>query len=158
MKDEIIAFCKNNPSIYSLQLIGYDYKTGPKYADPGPITQNRAEIDLKLFEARQKAIFDRENISEGDYVKDKDGNFSRVTVTQWPEDVQIGGHESNAVFIHKSGTGSYSGTCGECIKRSNLRLTGEYKSGAAWIFSNDSAGAGRGVYKQLLFKVYEIIE
>ncbi len=147
---------QSNPSLYGLRFV--DHKNGkPVYSEPTQYAAKKAEQDKAIFEERQKAIFARTRISEGDYVHRLDGTFSRITVHQWPEHVQIGGHEHGSYYLNSNGFCSYSGSCGDILERAKLVDSGDYKRGSCWIFSQNSSGAGRGVYATLLFKVWKEI-
>ena len=151
-----IELMEVNPNLFYLKV--QDYKDGKViYSEPTATAKEKAERNLKLFQERQEAIYKREKIAQGDWVILKDGTKSRVTVSEWDDSIQVGGHFGSSVFINQSGTGSHSGSCGDSVNKSELVNTGEYEDGRCWIFADNSAGAGRGIYNVLKFKVWKQI-
>ena len=143
----------SNPLLFDLKVKDY---SAPKWEYEEP-TQQQLEKALKyveLFKGRQEAIRERSEISQGDWVRLKDGSMSRVTVNHHTGTIQIGGGQGS-YHLFRNGYCSYSGGCGEQVKLSSLKDTGEYKPGGCWIFSNDWSGAGRGVHSELEFKVWQ---
>ena len=84
------------------------------------------------------------------------GEYSRVTVNSWSDSIQIGGNFGSSVYINKNGFGSYSGSCGDSIELEKIEPTNEYKDAMCWIFHEGYAGAHRGVYHILKFKVWRV--
>lgn len=153
MNTQIQTIIHSNPTLFDLYFKGYE---GGKiiYSEPSQRAISEAEQDLKIFNEIQQAIYNRDSISDGDWVLLKNGEYSRVTVTAWQDSIQVGGTYGGSVHMGKSGKGSYSGSCGDLIDRANLEATTEYREAMAWIFSKGWAGAGRGVYSPLQFKVW----
>ena len=157
MKEQLMVFINNNPSVYGLSF--KDYKDGRiEYSPPDKYSVSKAEGDLSLFASRQTAIYNRRKIAEGDYVILLDGSISRVTVGQWDDRVQVGGYYGGSYYISDSGRCSYSGGCGDSVKLDSLVDTGTYKPGMCWLFSQGRAVAHNGVYKELKFKVFKQIK
>lgn len=151
-----IELMESNPELFHLSVESYEIGK-ITYKEPTATAKEMAERNLKLFEERQEAIYKREKIAQGDWVILKDGTKSRVTVTEWGDSVQVGGHFSSSVFIYQNGFGSYSGGCGNSIDLKELVNTREYEDGLCWIFADNSAGAGRGINNVLKFKVWKQI-
>lgn len=154
INQELIELIQRNPAIYGLVFDGYE-NGKIIYSNPSSFAIRDAKIDLELFRQRQEAIDTRKSISEGDFVIRKNGEYERVSVSQWGDSIQAG--KGGSIYINQSGRGSHSGSCGDLINRNNLRLTDETKEGSCWIFQADRAGAHRAVYHVLKFKVYQEI-
>lgn len=151
----------SNPSLFDMVFDEYQdghikYKFGHKYLQER--AEKQAALDLKLFEERQQAIYKRSSPKTGDYVLMPSGDVSRITVDNWPDSVQIGGTWGGSYYINSNGGCSYSGSCGDSIRRDKLVDTGELKSGQCWLFSGEWSGAGRGVSLPLQFRVWKLEE
>lgn len=149
----IWSILESNPSLYGLKLKCF---WTAEYEPVNEIQIAEAFADLRIFIDRQNAIFRKEEINQGDWVKLKNGEYSRVTVNSWKDSIQIGGTYGSSVFVYASGSGSYSGNCGDTIRREDLVRTKDFKEGMAWIFSKECTGGGRGVHLPLLFRVWEV--
>lgn len=156
MNTAIKNLIHSNPVIFDLCFKGYE-NGKIIYSEPTQYAISKAEKDLKLFEERQEAIYKRTKISDGDWVLLKNGEYSRVTVSQWEDSIQIGGYFGSSVYINSNGSGSYSGGCGDSIDKSKLVHVGEHKEASCWLFHEGYSGAGRGVYATLKFKVWKEI-
>jgi hypothetical protein len=153
-REKNIAY--SNPAIFGLRFC--DYKDGEViFSEPSDYEIQSIQRQIALFDERQEAINNRQTIAEGDYVLMKTGEYSRVTVASWPDSVQIGGSYGGSYYLNSNGTGSYSGGCGDSIKKNTLQLTTETKPGNCWIFLDNSSGAHRGVHDTLQFKVWKEI-
>jgi len=60
-------------------------------------------------------------------------------------------------FYFSVGSMSYSGGLTPGILKSRLEATGQHRSGSLWFFSENIAGAGRGVYFQAQFRVFRVL-
>jgi hypothetical protein len=143
----------SNRQLFNLTIKGYT-NGNIVFNEPSEEALKRANKDLELFTERQNKIYERTEISMGDYVIQKNGQISRITVYSPDNLIQVGGNYGGSFYIGKNGRCSYSGSCGDVVDIKKLQFTGEYKEGSCWIFSNDWTGANRGVYYVLKFKVY----
>ena len=148
ISQDVLDYINSNPTVYDLYFKGYD-NSRIVYTEPSDYAIQRALKDLELFKQRQQAMDDRTKISEGDWIIRKDGKYEGISVAHEGH-VQAGGF--GCVYVAKNGYTSYSGGCGDVIK--SFELTNEVKKRRCWIFSNDSPGAGRGVFNFLSFKVW----
>jgi hypothetical protein len=157
-REERIKFIiESNPSLFGLHVV--DYKNGNLImSDPSESALKKAEKDYEHFQESQEAIYKREEISQGDWVEQEDGTLSRVTVSSWSDTVQVGGNYGGSFHVNSNGFCSYSGGCGDSIKREELFDTGDYKEGLCWIFSERYVGAHRGVNNILRFKLWKQIK
>jgi len=156
ISDKLKYILHSNPSLYGLTI--QDYAASKLVYNIPDSAIEDAERDLTIFAARQELINKRTDISQGDWVILPDGTASRITVTHMGDSVQIGGSINGSFYISKSGYCSYSGGCGDLVKRDNLVKTCEQMEGNCWIFSGDWSGGGRGVYSTLMFNVYKLIK
>lgn len=148
---ELKEFIEANGNFYGL---GCDFE-GLKviWKEPTPMLIQKAERDFNLFQERQKAINARTRISEGDWIVRADGSYERISVAShgWLQ----GGKDNGSIYISQTGHGSFSGSCGSPI--GEYIATESMKEGSCWLFSGDSAGAHRGVWHKLQFKVWKEI-
>lgn len=152
--ESINYIINSNPSLFDLRF--KDYVNGKVVlTEPSKYAIEDATKDLELFNKRQLAILERDEISIGDWVLRKDGKTERITVDSWSDCIQVGGTFGGSFYISKNGYCSYSGSCGDVISKTNLIKTDEYKEGSCWIFSQDWTGGGRGVHYILKFKVWK---
>jgi hypothetical protein len=149
ISQNLLEFINRNPVVYGLYFKGYE-NGKIVYSDPSQFAIRDAVRDMELFNQRQEAINNRNKISEGDWIIRKDGKYEGISVAYdgW---TQAGG--AGSVYVSKNGYCSYSGSCGDFIE--SFEATEETKERVCWIFSNDSAGAHRGVYHKLNFKVWK---
>ena len=111
--------------------------------------------NLSLIESRKRTRQAINKILVGDYILYKDGSFSRVT-HDWGDSVQDGGG-SSSFHMFKTGNASYSGGLNPGLKKSILKLTGNKKPALFWFFSEDWAGANRGINFYCEVNIWEVI-
>lgn len=112
------------------------------------------QTDMELISIcleNRKKFFE---ISEGDFLRFKDGSLMRVTVL-YDNDLQF--NYGGSFHLSSNGHCSFSGTCGNLLPISDFAPTDETEEGSAWIFSQGRSGGGRGVYFRVPFKVWEQI-
>lgn len=119
--------------------------------------------DLEMFEEIQTGLLNTSEPREGDWVEYEDGKFARISTIRHEPRIQI----SNKIGVYVS-EGGYSQASGgiwdsdlDHIERSrlvveNLIPTNDTKKGRCWTFSEKSAGADRGVYFEIDFKVWKL--
>ncbi len=120
-----------------------------------PSVVRQVETDLQLLILRGQALDKRQGIRVGDYINHKNGTTTRVTMLH-DEKLQAGGG-SGSYYISKDGCLSYSGGLDSPIPTNTLQETTEKKAGLVWFFSDNWAGASRGVYGYIDFKVFNEI-
>ncbi len=113
--------------------------------------------DLEMFKNIEKALLETKEPKEGDFVE-YDGKFARISRKGYTFQL------SNKIGVNVS-EGGYSQASGctwdpeinidrSRLKLDNLRLTTKTKKGTCWAFSEGYAGANRGVYYGINFKVW----
>lgn len=112
--------------------------------------------DLELIDLRIEARKALTEIKTGDYLKRLDGSISRVTYV-WPDHVQDGGG-SGSFHMCDNGCGSYSGSLNHGVALPNIAPTKQTKKALFWMFSNNWAGGGRGIYFYCPVKVWKEIK
>lgn len=112
-----------------------------------------AEKDIKIIKSRLEIYKKIKDFMLGDYVKLKSGEYVRVTV-KTQDSIQA--FRDGSVYFG-SGWTSYSGTCGDIIPKTNLKLTSGRKVGRCWIFHDNDAKGGNGVEVLIPFKVWKEI-
>jgi len=96
-------------------------------------------------------------IRVGDYVELSDPHrFTRVTETYPDGSFQTGGHEGSQYHLSEEGYTSYSGGLDHGFHISQIKSTKRTKLGYVWIWDMGIAGAGRGVDRQILFRVFKL--
>jgi hypothetical protein len=154
-KEEQLQFIINsNPTLFGLRF--KDYIDGKiVLTEPSENAIKTAERDYELFQKCQEAIYQRTTPAMGDWVELEDGRFERITVHLGENTLQVGGTFGGSFYIYDNGRCSYSGGCGDPIKREEIVPTDNYKEGQCWLFSDNWPGANRGVYNILRFKVWK---
>lgn len=122
--------------------------------------KNIIQNDLKIFSEIEKSLISKPTPKEGDWVK-YDGGISRLSRIHQEGTIQLS--ENIGVCVWHDTTQA-SGCVWdsnidinrELLHIDNLVSTNEIKEGRCWIFSNLEAGAGRGVYHKINFRVWEI--
>jgi len=118
---------------------------------------------IKRIQKENKELFNKlkreynkiKGVRVGDYVKEKNGNYTRVTYI-WPDgQVQTGGHKYGQFFLGK-GYISYSGSLDHGYNIKDLKLTKEKRSGMVWIWREGMPGANRGVEYMMKFRVFKV--
>lgn len=99
--------------------------------------------NLELIKARIEKRSQIKDITTGDYIMYADGVMERVTHV-WDDSVQGGGGQAS-YYMSKTGSGSYSGGLNRGVTKDKLESTNEFKDAMFWMFSDDWAGAHRGV-------------
>lgn len=118
------------------------------------------ENDLKIFGEIEKSLLSQTTPKEGDWVK-YDDVVSRVSRIHPGGSIQLS--ENIGVNVWHDTTqasgcvwDSNIDISRELLHIKNLVPTNEVKEGKCWIFSNLEAGAGRGVYHKINFRVWEL--
>jgi hypothetical protein len=112
--------------------------------------------NLKLIKDRIKTRSERTEILQGDVIRYKNGTTERVTHVWHDGQIQAGGG-SGSYYMHKSGTGEYSGGLNSGLHISKLKLTDQTEPHSFWLFSKDWAGGNRSIYFKCPVKVWEEI-
>jgi hypothetical protein len=113
--------------------------------------------DAETFAKRLATLDAEPGMRCGDFLKLKDGTLRRIAY-HWGNGVQpSSGTGDNGSFYLGNGYCSYSGGLDPSIPVEKFKVTSEVILGRVWIFHEDSAGAGRGIYARLPFRVYEEI-
>lgn len=114
-----------------------------------------------LFERFMRAYDKRPGVRVGDYVKDASGAVRRVAYI-WRDE-----RGKPFQWQTESGAGSYSlgdgvvGMSGSLDsgfqEGSEFKQVGT-KRGSVWVFDEDVAGAGRGVYSTARFRLFKLVK
>jgi len=125
-----------------------------------PYTKDKNE---RILREREHAFNKRKGIREGDYIKEKNGNLTRVTYIWRDENdkpmlYQTGGNEYSRYYLG-DGYLSYSGGLdhGYEPKNTKFRKLPIKKYGSVWFFKDNISGAGRGVEYIIKFRVFEVV-
>lgn len=119
------------------------------------------QFDAGILSVYQKARYQIGEISQGDFIKNKDGLFARVTYV-WDDGVQTTkfseSGEGGSFHLGASGRMSYSGALEPSLPKTHLRKTGNYKKGRAWIWHRGNVEAHNGVDVECLVQVWEVLD
>lgn len=146
-QNEIKEFLQKNIHTESYRGLKYDYIYGqPTDIDlsiQSEIIINRAEKDLAIIKERSKKYMEREGFKVGERIELPDGQEVMISHV-WDDTVQT----SNGGSMHLSSGGgiSFSGGLDSGLKKSDLIRIDTLGEANIWIFHNNSAGGGRGVY------------
>lgn len=119
--------------------------------------------DLKMFEEIQAGLLNIAEPREGDWVEYEDGKFARISSLHGGPTFQLS--NKIGVYVSQSGCSEARGCTWDSdldhIERSrltteNLIPTGDVKKALCWTFSEGSAGANRGVWFEINFKVWKL--
>jgi hypothetical protein len=113
--------------------------------------------NMRLFLKKQKLYNQRKGIRVGDWIKEKNGNYTRVTYI-WGEgigEVQTGGSKYGGYYLGH-GHISYSGSLDSGYKIGELASTKEKRVGQIWFFKHDFAQAHNAVEYMMKFRVYRV--
>jgi len=139
--------CKNCKG-YTTKKSAFDYYGRP--TEP-------SKKDLEILKERLKLFNTFDDVPRvGDYLKLKNGNYTRFT-HGWDTGIQVGGG-SSSYYFNPSGTFSYSGSLDPAIEYKRIIKTKEKRSGKIWFFKDDWAMAHNGIYFEIEFRVYKLIE
>jgi hypothetical protein len=170
--EQIINHVKNNTSNedYNFNtyrgLLDFDYKIGVS-VDLEKLKQNsflmeKIERNFVLAVERINKKLDFDSPSVGDFIKVKD-RYLRIALVFYDDNNNIESFqytEDGSFYMSENGNCSYSGgfcfDFGGRIETKFLRLTEETKQGGFWFFSQDRAGAHKGVYFKGDFKVWKV--
>jgi len=111
--------------------------------------------NLELLQERSAEFDNRQGIRVGDFLSLPCGRLDRFT-HDWGEEIgeiQAGGSGN---FFLGLGYVSYSGSLDASIPKRMLRDSGKKQKGSVWFFDGDFSGAGRGVWMEMEFRVFEI--
>lgn len=119
---------------------------------------NRAILKRRLMKLNT-----RKGPRVGDWIKEKNGNFTRITYI-WrderdiPFQYQTGGYKHSQYYFGE-GYLQYSGglDSGYEVPPTRFKKLSYTRLGSAWIFDHDIHQAGGAVYYQIPFRVYEVI-
>lgn len=126
------------------------------------LARDRKE-NLPLFKKREKEYNQIKGIRVGDWVKEKNGDFSRVTYI-WrdekgkPFQIQTGGQKHSSFYLG-DGYMSYSGSLEhgfEPDKEKVVQLK-DSEDGLVWFFRNDYATAHNSVEYMMKFRVFKVM-
>lgn len=121
-------------------------------------------LNIKTAEHLLECIKAREAIEGpriGDFVYRRNGNLERICTDYGGENLQT--YPSGSFALGSSGHTSYSGTCGDILKRSDIKpyfvsfddMTGARGyAGRFWICYNGSLQAHCAVYVEIECRVY----
>lgn len=119
--------------------------------------------NLPLFRKRVAMFNRRSGIREGDYIKEKNGNFTRVThiwrdEKRRPFQIQTGGSKFGQYYLG-DGYVEYSGSLdhGYEVPKTKLKNMGYEKLGNVWFFRNNYATAGGGIDYMMKFRVFKVV-
>lgn len=116
--------------------------------------------DLEIFKTAEKVFLEAKEPIDGDFVE-YDGKFAKISSCR-NKNFQLS--NKIGVYISKRGYSEASGCTWDpdinvdCkkLKFSNLTLTPKTKICRCWTFSEDCAGADRGVYYNISRKVWHL--
>jgi len=117
--------------------------------------------DKKLFKEIEQNMTEIQEPVDGDFVEYAEGKFSRISTCRHNKTFQIS--NNIGIFVGKSGSSMASGCTwdkdfdyidSKRLTFKNLTLTSKTLKGRCWTFSGNSAGAGRGIYSEINFKVW----
>lgn len=117
--------------------------------------------NLARFKAIEKTLLEANEPKDGDFVE-FDGEIARICSTRFSDTFQL----SNTIGVYVS-EGGYTQASGgtwdpsisvelERLKLANLVPTQKTKKGRCWTFSDGDAGAHRGVWFEIEFKVWSL--
>lgn len=141
------------------------------YSKDYHIVSEREEVKLResisgnieLFKRAEANSLGKVTPSEGDYVKYAESSYARISAVHSGDKFQIS--NKCGFYLCESGESQSSGTIYDCdievneakLNLENLVLSDEVKEGRCWTFSNGVAGAHRGIYYHINFKVWNLI-
>jgi len=163
----LFAFCISHQSKNALTMIAMKkeekvnellntnslFYKGDKHSELLQIQQ--AEKDFDIIQSRLQAYDQVKGPRVGDFLNISYGKYVRFT-HHWGDSIQTGPDSSGYCLTENSI--SYSGSLDPSIP---IELFEPYeyepiKEGQIWAFSNGWAGAGRGVYLNVPFRVFQI--
>ena len=109
--------------------------------------------NLDQLETFKTELAKKEGPRVGDWLIKDDGTFTRFT-HDWCDSIQVGG-EGGSFHLSEYGC-SYSGSLDPSVKKDQMELTEVEKLGRVWIWDLGLAGASRGVYYEIPFRVYRM--
>jgi len=117
--------------------------------------------DKKLFEEIEQNMAEIQEPVNGDFVEYEDGKFARISTCRHSRTFQIS--NNIGIFVSKDGSSMASGCTwdkdfdyidSKRLSFDNLTPTNKTLKGRCWTFSGNDAGAGRGIYSEINFKVW----
>ena len=108
--------------------------------------------DVELFKERAAKRVQITTMEEGDFLMFNDGTVKRVANVVCN---RVQPCDSGSFYLNDSGTCTMSGSLDSSIPQNIFEVTEEFKDGSCWLFSENRAGAGRGVYSQIPFRVWK---
>lgn len=118
---------------------------------PSEYVMKQVRRDFELMQGRQAALDAHEGPRVGDFIIRTDGRAQRFSY-DWGDGLQTA--DSGSFYMSRGGYGDFSGALDPVIPRARIEATEETRAGAVWFFSQDYAGAARGVHCRLTFRVY----
>jgi len=125
-------------------------------------TKTHMKENMPLFKKREKLYNKKKGIRVGDWIKEKNGNFTRVTYV-WNDGktihrVQTGGSKFGQYYLG-DGHIDYSGSLDEGYNTNETKFKKmSYKrDGGVWFFRNDFRTADNAVNYVMKFRVFEVV-
>lgn len=112
----------------------------------------------ELFAERHEKYKARKEPSCGDFVVFADDITRRISHV-WTFDgkiCDIQTSDGGSFYLQPSGLCDFSGGLYRAVSYEHFTLSKQTSLGECWLFDRDLAGAGRGVYRQLPFKVWHV--
>ena len=100
--------------------------------------------DKAILADRQAGLDDKTNVKEGDWVRLKDGTYSRISSLN-SEYAQLCTGRSGRFYLGESGYCSYSGGLSGGVRRLSLTPSDERRPGNVWFFHHNVRKAHNGV-------------
>lgn len=110
--------------------------------------------------AYRRALYDRiQGPRVGDFLRlpridERIPEFTRFT-HEWDTTLQTGGSRYGGFYLSESYI-SYSGGLHPGLAKADIVATDETTEGQVWFFDGNIAGAGRGVYFQIPFRIFTV--
>lgn len=119
--------------------------------------------NIELFKRAEANSLSKVTPDDGDYVKYAENSYARISVVHSGDKFQLS--NKCGFYLCESGEMQGSGTMHDSdirvdetkLRLKNLVLSDEVKEGRCWTFSNGVAGAHRGIYYHINFKVWNLI-
>ena len=117
-------------------------------------------IDQQIIKERVTAFDKIEGIRVGDYIKEKDGNITRVTyiwdLENEPNQIQTGGNGGS--YGLGIGHMEYSGGLNTGYLENEIKATDKRKEGKIWFFHHNYHTGHNGVEASMYFRIFEVVE
>lgn len=129
-------------------------------ADTPPLTKPMTNTELIIqHRLSNRKTFTHPNVGDFIAIHPIDSRvkpYTRITYVHSDGLVQTGGNEHSSVYLNSDGSGSYSGSLDTGVQLEDLIPSSETKDGCIWIFEDNIAGAGRGIYKHVPMRIFHL--